>query len=188
MTKNEKAKMLAGEYYMDSDPQLVAERRAARQLIYKYNHAPAENEELRQEVLEELLGKHDKVFIEPTFRCDYGSNIYLGKNFYANFDCVFLDVCSITIGDNCLMGPCVHIYTASHPLDPVKRTNGTEFGIPVRIGHNAWIGGNVTILPGVTIGDNVVIGSAAVVTKDVPSNVVVAGNPAKIIKHIPQSE
>ena len=106
----------------------------------------------------------------------------LGKEFYANFDCVMLDVCPIHIGDNCMLAPGVHIYTATHPLDAEERNSGVEYGKPVRIGNNVWIGGRAVINPGVTVGDNVVIASGAVVTKDVPANAVVGGNPAKIIK------
>ncbi len=126
----------------------------------------------------------ESIYLEPNLRCDYGYNIHVGENFYANFDCVFLDVCEIRIGDNCFIAPGVHIYTATHPLDPNERSSGVEYGKPVKIGNNVWIGGRAVINPGVTIGDNVVIASGAVVTKDVPDNVVVGGNPAKIIKPI----
>lgn len=125
-----------------------------------------------------------EAYIEPTFRCDYGYNIFLGNNFFANFDCVMLDVCPIRIGDNCMLAPGVHIYTATHPIDPVARNSGAELGKPVTIGNNVWIGGRAVINPGVTIGDNVVVASGAVVTKDVPDNVVVGGNPARIIKKL----
>lgn len=126
----------------------------------------------------------ENIYIEPNIRFDYGYNTYVGENFYANFNCVILDVCEVRIGDNCLLAPGVHIYTATHPLHPVERVSGKEFGKPVKIGDNAWIGGNAVINPGVTIGNNVVIASGSVVTKDIPDNVVVGGNPAKIIKHI----
>jgi len=109
---------------------------------------------------------------------------HVGKDFYANFDCVFLDVCPIHIGDNCMLAPGVHIYTATHPVDAIERNSGLEFGAPVTIGHNVWIGGRAVINPGVTIGDNVVIGSGTVVIRDVPSDVVIAGNPARIIKKL----
>ncbi|QEU60679.1 hypothetical protein KDRO_D03730 [Kluyveromyces lactis] len=184
MTRSEKEKMLIGEPYLCMDPELVEERLKARRLVYDFNQSKPEDEALRERILDKLLGKHDNAFIEPNFRCDYGSNITVGKNFYANFDCIMLDVCKIEIGDDVLLGPGVHIYTASHALDPIERSKGVEFGIPVKIGNRVWIGGNVTILPGVTIGDNAVIGSGSVITKDVDANVVVAGNPAKFIKHI----
>ncbi len=143
---------------------------------------PPDEKTERQNILAELLGQSEGAYIEPSFRCDYGYNISLGKNFYANFDCVMLDVCPVRIGDNCMLAPGVHIYTATHPLDAEERNSGVEFGKPVTIGNNVWIGGRAVINPGVTIGDNVVVASGAVVTKDVPANVVVGGNPAKIIK------
>src|SRR5699024_11494468 len=133
----------------------------------------------------ELLGGTvDVIYIVPTFLCDYCSNIYVGENFYANVDCVMLDVCEIRIGVNCMLAPGVHIYTATHPLHPVERNAGKEFGKPVTIGNNVWIGGRAVINPGVTVGDNAVIASGAVVTKDVPANVVVGGNPARVIREI----
>ena len=133
--------------------------------------------------MSQLLGSSgDHLYIEPNFRCDYGYNIHVGHNFFANFDCVFLDVCDIRIGDNCLVGPGVHIYTATHPLDIEQRLSGVEFGKAVRIGNNVWIGGRAVINPGVTIGDNAVIASGAIVVKDVPANTVVGGNPAVVIK------
>ncbi|MBD3108810.1 sugar O-acetyltransferase [Bacillus sp. AGMB 02131] len=137
----------------------------------------------RAEILQELSGSiGEAIYIEPTFLCDYGYNIHVGKNFYANFDCVFLDVCEIRIGGNCFVAPGVHIYTATHPLEAQKRISGAEFGTPVTIGDNVWIGGRAIINPGVKIGNNAVIASGAVVTKDVPDNTVVGGNLAKVIK------
>lgn len=183
--KTEKEKMLAGENYNPSDPELVAGRTHAREKIHDFNHSPVADLDKRTSTIRELFGETgDQFFIEPSFRCDYGSNIYVGENFYANFDCVLLDVCDIRIGDNCFIAPGVHIYTATHPIDPHERNSGIESGKPVTIGHNVWIGGRAIINPGVTIGDNVVIGSGAVVTKDIPDNVVVGGNPAKVIKWV----
>ncbi|QED64719.1 maltose O-acetyltransferase [Escherichia coli] len=180
----EKEKMIAGELYRSADETLSRDRLRARQLIHRYNHSPAEEHTLRQQILADLFGQVTEAYIEPTFRCDYGYNIFLGNNFFANFDCVMLDVCPIRIGDNCMLAPGVHIYTATHPIDPVARNSGAELGIPVTIGNNVWIGGRAVINPGVTIGDNVVVASGAVVTKDVPDNVVVGGNPARIIKKL----
>lgn len=185
MMKTEKEKMLSGELYNAADAELVRDRLNARRLSRLYNQTLETEESLRTELLKELFGSMgQQLYIEPTIRCDYGYNIHVGENFYANFDSVFLDVCEIRIGDNCFIAPGVHIYTATHPLHPIERTSGVEYGKPVQIGHNVWIGGRAVINPGVTIGNNVVIASGAVVTKDVPDNVVVGGNPAKIIKTI----
>ncbi|MEI4768068.1 sugar O-acetyltransferase [Psychrobacillus sp. FJAT-51614] len=183
--KSEKEKMINGELYNPADPELLKEKLNARRLTRLYNQTLETEEDIRTELLRELFGSTGKtLFIEPTLRCDYGSNIHVGENFYANFDCVFLDVCEIRIGDNCFIAPGVHIYTATHPLNAEERISGVEYGKPVNIGDNVWIGGMSVINPGVTIGNNVVIASSSVVTKDVPANVVVGGNPAKIIKQI----
>ena len=178
-------KMRSGQMYAPADAELFALRQKARRLTRLYNSTTEEDFERRQALLCELFGRvGENSFVEPTFRCDYGCNIFVGKNFFANFDCVFLDVCPITIGDNCMFGPHVCIYAATHPLDPGERNSGRELGRPVTIGDNVWIGGSAVINPGVTIGNNAVVASGAVVTKDVPDNVVVGGNPAKIIKTI----
>lgn len=183
--KTEKEKMLNGEMYDPADPVLVKEREEARRLVRLFNQTTEQEDEKRIELLKELLGSTGKdVYMEPNIRFDYGYNTHVGENFFANFDCTFLDVCEIHIGDNCMLAPGVQIYTATHPLDPVERNSGKEYAKPVIIGDNVWIGGHAIINPGVTIGDNVVIASGAVVTKDVPNNVVVGGNPARIIKEI----
>jgi len=178
----EKRKMIAGEPYHPGDETLRADRLRARQLIHRYNHTSPDERAERNALLSELFGRDHDAYIEPSFRCDYGYNLFLGQNFYANFDCVMLDVCPIRIGDNCMLAPGVHIYTATHPLDAAERNSGLEFGKPVTIGDNVWIGGRAVINPGVTVGDNAVIASGAVVVKDVPANAVVGGNPARIIK------
>ncbi|XTZ40582.1 maltose O-acetyltransferase [Salmonella enterica] len=180
--KDEKEKMIAGLPYRPGDETLRADRLRARQLLHRYNHSSPEGKAERIAILKELLGRSDGAYIEPSFRCDYGYNIFLGKEFYANFDCVLLDVCPIHIGDNCMLAPGVHIYTATHPLDAIERNSGIEYGKPVTIGNNVWIGGRAVINPGITIGDNAVIASGAVVVKNVPDNVVVGGNPARVIK------
>ncbi|MFC0562081.1 maltose acetyltransferase domain-containing protein [Halalkalibacter alkalisediminis] len=183
--KTEKEKMLNGELYQAADPELVQERLHARKVTRLYNQTLETEEDKRKQLLIELFGSTgNHIYIEPTFRCDYGYNIHVGENFYANFDCVFLDVCEINIGDNCFIAPGVHIYTATHPLNPTERISGAEYGIPVSIGHNVWIGGRAVINPGVKIGNNVVIASGAVVTKDIGDNVVVGGNPARVMKQI----
>lgn len=182
---SEKQKMINGENYLASDNELVRNRENARRITREYNATIETDTVQREKILKEFFGSTgERIFIEPTFRCDYGYNIHVGDNFYANFDCVILDVCPVNIGKNCFIAPGVHIYTATHPLDPFERNSGIEFGKPVSIGDNVWIGGRSIINPGVTIGDNVVIASGSVVTKDVPNNVVVGGNPAKIIKEV----
>ena len=181
--RSEKEKMTNGEMYLSGDETLVNERINARRLMRIYNNTIETEMEKRKEILEELLGEvGENIFIKPTFKCDYGYNIKVGDKFYANFDCVILDVCPVTIGKNVFLAPGVHIYTATHPLDAVKRCSGAEYGKAVTIGNNVWLGGRSIITPGVTIGDNVVVAAGAVVVKDVPDNVVVGGNPAKIIK------
>lgn len=177
--------MLAGQYYDAADAQLVAERLACRQLLHQFNHSGPSQGGERKAILSQLLGSHgQKFYIEPPFWCDYGNNIEAGNNFYANFGCTLLDVASIKFGDDVQLGPGVHIYTATHPLDAELRKSGIEYGKAITIGNNVWIGGNSVICPGVTIGDNSVIAAGSVVTKDVAENVVVGGNPAKIIKGI----
>lgn len=181
----EKEKMIRGELYIPADEELANERTRARQLTRLYNNTLETENAKRYEILRTLFGTiGPDAYIEPTFKCDYGYNIHVGDHFYANFDCVILDVCPVHIGESCFMAPGVHIYTATHPLDPTERTNGSEYGKPVTIGNKVWLGGRAIINPGVRIGDNVVVASGAVVTKDVPGNVVVAGNPARIIKTI----
>ncbi|MGQ5176764.1 sugar O-acetyltransferase [Bacillus halotolerans] len=183
--KTEKQKMLDGELYNADDPELRIERMNARRLTRMFNDSLETDSKKRTRLLKELFGSTgEHVYVEPIFRCDYGYNIHVGENFFANFDCVFLDVHEIRIGDNCFIAPGVHIYTATHPLHAHTRISGAEYGIPVIIGHNVWIGGRAVINPGVKIGNNVVIASGAVVTKDVPDNVVAGGNPAKILKRI----
>lgn len=182
---SEKEKMLNGELYDADDPELVAEREHARGLTRRYNLTAPDDHEKRRDLLEELLGSlGEECHVEPPFRCDYGYNIHVGENFYANFDCVILDVCRVEIGQNCQIGPSVHIYTATHPLDANERIKGPEYGQPVTVGDNVWIGGQAILNPGITVGDNAVVGSGAVVTEDVPDNVVVQGNPATVVKEL----
>ena len=181
----EKEKMLKGDAYIASDLELVKDRQQARILTRLYNQTIETDDYTKTEILRKLLGSTgENVYIEPSFKCDYGYNIHLGENFYANFDCIMLDVCEIKIGKNAMLAPNVQIYTAYHPIDPKLRISGIEYGSPVTIGDNVWIGGGAIINPGVNIGDNVVIGSGSVVTKDIPSNCVAVGNPCKIIKNI----
>lgn len=179
----EKQKMLAGEGYFAFDEELVKDRNRCRRITRLYNSTTENETKEREEILRELFGSvGENVYIEPDFKCDYGYNIHVGKNFYANFNCIFLDICKIKIGDNAMFAPNVQIYTAYHPIDAKTRISGLEYGAPITIGDNVWIGGGAIITPGVTIGDNVVIGAGSVVTKDIPSNTVAVGNPCKVIK------
>lgn len=181
--KTEKEKMIAGELYFANDPELVADRMFARSQSQIINQA--ESAELRSQLLKETFGRTGKkIYMEPVINFDYGYNIFVGENFYANFNCTFLDVSTIEIGDNCMFAPNVQLYTATHPLHPVKRNSGLEYAKPIKIGNNVWLGGGVIVTPGVTLGDNVVVGAGSVVTKSFPDNVVIAGNPARIIKAV----
>ena len=181
----EKEKMLSGKLYMASDAELRKEAKKCRKLIRLFNNSTEEEIDYRTSLLKDLFGKVGKnVFIEPTFRCDYGKNIYIGDNFFANYDCIILDVCKVEIGNNVMFGPRVSVYTAGHPIDAEVRITGLEFGQEIKIGDNVWIGGNTIINPGVKIGDNVVIGSGSVVTKNIEDNVIAAGNPCKVLRKI----
>lgn len=181
--KTEKEKMIAGELYFSEDPELVAERKQSRLQMRLINQEL--DDAIRSQLIKETFGQTaGKVYIEPQLHFDYGYNISVGKNFYANFNCTFLDVCPITIGDNCMIGPNTQLLTALHPLNPVKRNSGLESGKPITLGNNVWLGGGVILLPGVTLGDNVVVAAGSVVTKSFGDNVVVGGNPARIIKNI----
>ncbi|RYL94331.1 sugar O-acetyltransferase [Sporolactobacillus sp. THM7-4] len=181
----EKEKMIQGKYYNAGDPELASDRLHARSLVKEFNDTGVNEKAKRTTLLKTLFGKTgEKIYIEPFFHCDYGFNIRVGEHFYANFDCIILDCAPVTIGNNCMFAPGVHIYTAAHPIDPEERIAGAEFAKAVTIGDNVWIGGRSIINPGITIGSNVVVGSGSVVTRDVPDNVVVAGNPARMIKKI----
>eukprot|EP00835_Amoeboradix_gromovi_P003058 NODE_190_length_15503_cov_0.365814.p6 type:complete len:187 gc:universal NODE_190_length_15503_cov_0.365814:413-973(+) len=182
---SEKLKMINGEMYYAMDPDLTKDRINARMLTRQYNNSLESELDKRQELLVKLFSAVGaNCFIEPTIKCDYGYNVKIGNNFFANFDLILLDVCPITIGNNCFFGPGVHIYTATHPLNAAKRISGVEYGKPVIIGNNVWICGGAIINPGVKIGNDVVIGSGSVVTKDVRDSVMIAGNPAVFIKEI----
>ena len=184
-SKTEKQKMLDSELYFAGDVQLTAERVVARKLIHEFNASLPKDIDRRDQLLRQLFGGvGESLTIEPSFRCDYGYNIYFGDNVFINFDCVILDVCRVDIGNNVLFAPGVHLYTATHPLDVKERLSGLESGLPIKIGDNVWMGGRSVVNPGVTIGNNVVVASGAVVTKDIPDNAVAAGVPAKIVKYL----
>ena len=175
-------RMVAEELYDPNDPVLVEMRRASRDLQRRFNDETDEGE--RKKLLHELIpNASPDTYIEPPFRCDYGQHITLGAKAYFNFNCVILDVAEVTIGDFCLFAPGVQIYTATHPMDYMKRRE-REFAKRVRIGNDVWVGGGAIILPGVTIGDRVVIGAGSVVTKDIPSDVLAAVNTCRTIKNL----
>ncbi|WP_034867780.1 sugar O-acetyltransferase [Clostridium lundense] len=182
--RTEKEKMLAGDLYYDGDEELIKERDYARNLTFEFNHTNPAEKEKKQKILKKLIVSKGSIRIEAPFNCDYGYNIEVGENFFANYGCTILDVTKVTIGDNVLLAPNVQIYTACHPIDPAERLTGKEYAKPIVIGNNVWIGGGTIICPGVKIGDNVTIGAGSVVTKDIPNNVVAVGNPCKVIRNI----
>ena len=181
----EKEKMLAGEVYDACNADLVEELNAVKVKCQQYNNLLPTDFAARNAMLVEMLGQADKdTFINQPFYCDYGKQIRVGKRFFANFGLTILDEALVTIGDDCFVGPGVHIYTACHSTNPTERATRREWAEPVTIGDNVWLGGNVTILPGVTIGDNCTIGAGSVVTHDIPANSIAAGNPARVIKKL----
>lgn len=182
---SEQEKMLAGMLYTAQDPELVAAHRRALRLTQRYNATGEDQAEEREALIQELLGSFgEDGVIMPPFRCDYGSQIEIGDHFFANYDCLFLDVCPITIGSHVMLGPRVCLYTAAHPLSCEVRDTGLEYGKPITIGNSVWIGGNVIVNPGVTIGNEVVIGAGSVVTHDLPDGVIAAGNPCRVLRRI----
>ncbi|PSC67235.1 maltose O-acetyltransferase [Micractinium conductrix] len=185
-----KERLLAGQPYDANDPELVDDRIACRKLLRQFNQElEYDDAEGRKQVLRQLLGGFDEgnpPWIEPPFFCDFGYMITVGKGFYANFNCVFLDCGPVKIGDNVLLGPAVQIYPVGHHVDPAERAGveGLEFAKAVTIGDNVWIGGNAVLMPGVTIGEGSTVAAGAVVTRDVEPYVVVAGSPAKVIRRL----
>lgn len=183
MPKTEKEKMLAGEPYQASDPELLAERLHARELCQTLAAlSPRAPEAEKTDLLTRLFGAPTDVDITPPFFCDYGYNIRLGKNVYFNFDCVVLDANRVDIGDNVLFGPAVQLYTATHPMSAGERRRGIESAQPITIGNDVWVGGGTIIRPGVTIGDGSVIGAGSVVVRDVPPGVFAAGHPCRVYR------
>ncbi len=177
--------MLAGELYLGSDPELFAERARARRLLRAYNQSTEEELEQRGTLLTQLLGQVGTgVWIEPPFHCDYGSHIRLGDRVYMNFNCIILDCNAVVLGDDVFLGPGVHFYAATHPLDADERIKGPELARPITVGAKTWIGGGAIICPGVTIGEGCTIGAGSVVTRDIPPYVFAAGNPCRVIRSL----
>lgn len=171
-----------------SDEAVMEEQKVCRRILQRLNTVDRSDFDEIGRIVEELLGKSEKAFINPPFYCDYGSHIEVGKNFFANYNCTIIDVAKVRIGDNCQFAPNVAIYTAGHPVHPVSRNSLYEYGVEVTIGDNVWIGGNTVVLPGVQIGSNTVIGAGSVVTKDIPEWVVAGGNPCKVIRKITEAD
>ena len=181
--RSEKEKMLAGELYRATGPELTEGRRRAQRLLARYNASDPDDSAGRMALLRALFGAvGDGADIQPRFCCDYGSNIRLGRNAFVNYNCVFLDCAPIEIGDDLQMGPAVQLYTATHPVEPELRAAGLELARPIRIGDNVWIGGGAIVLPGVSIGDGAVVAAGSVVRRDVAAATVVAGNPARMVR------
>lgn len=186
---DQRERMLSGLPYKAWLDGLTEEREACKAVLYELNMLRPEERQRIPEILKKLFGKTgDTVWVEPPFHCDYGWNIEVGENFGANYGLTILDVGKVTFGDSVVIAPNVLITTAGHPVHPVSRNSGYEYGIPITIGSNVWLGGGVIVLPGVTIGNNVVVGAGSVVTKDIPDNVIAAGNPCKVIRRITEND
>lgn len=186
---SEKEKMISGKLYKAFDKELLNERQYAKEQIFNFNSFRPNEVAKRNEVIKKLFGKtKNTFFIEPPFRCDYGYNIEIGENFYSNYNLIILDCAKVIIGDNVLIGPNVSIYTAGHPVHYEIRNQEYEYALPIHIGNNVWIGGNVIINPGITVSDNSVIGSGSVISKDIPGNVIAAGNPCKVLREITEDD
>jgi maltose O-acetyltransferase len=182
---SEREKMLAGELYLANDPELVQQRRQARQLFAAYNRTTQDEPAERDRLLRALLGHcGEKVWIEPPFYCDYGIHINLGVGVFLNFNCIFLDCAMIEVGDNVQLGPFVQLYTAYHPVPALERIAGPELASPIHIGKSCWIGGGAIVCPGVSIGANTTIGAGSVVVRDIPPNVVAVGNPCRVVRQL----
>ncbi|MCU6747987.1 MULTISPECIES: sugar O-acetyltransferase [Lachnospiraceae] len=187
--EEQKARILSGRMYNDLTPELVEARRRAVEVTEEYNASYGKASEVREAILRRLV-RHagEGAFFEPDFHCEFGFNITLGKNFYANFGCILLDPGEIIIGDHVLFGPRVSIYTSRHAYDARERAAGACFAKPVKIGNNVWVGGGVHMDHGITIGDNTIIGAGSVITRDIPANVVAAGAPCRVIREIREDE
>ncbi len=177
-------RMISGKPYRPGDPEISAARRWARDLEYRFNHTPPGERAQRQALIRELFGSVGTFEIEPNLHVDYGINIHVGDEFYANANCVLLDVAPIHIGDQTMFAPAVQLLTATHPVDAQERVSGLELGQAIRIGSRVWLGGGVIVCPGVTIGDDVVVGAGSVVVRDLPDRVVAVGNPARVVREL----
>ena len=185
MSLTEREKMIAGELYLASDPELAEGRLRARRLWQRFNQGDPGDRALRAGILAELIGRLGAgVEIEAPFYCDYGSQIEIGDGVFVNFNCVFLDPGPIRIGERTMIGPNVQLLTADHPRDPHLRVSGPELAFPITIGARVWIGGGAIVCPGVTIGEGTTIGAGSVVTRDIPAGVVAAGNPCRVIRPV----
>ena len=187
---NEKEKMINGLLYDPfADESLIQDRIKCKTLCQEYNSTKYAEMNKRKEIIKSILGSTtDKFLIEQPFQCDYGYNITIGDNFYANHNLIILDCAKVEFGDNVFIGPNCAFYTPQHPLDAETRITGLEYAFPIKVGNNVWFGGNVVVLPNITIGDNVVIGAGSIVTKNIPSNVIAVGNPCKIIRKITKED
>ena len=186
----EQEKMESGLLYDAAAPELLVKLQTTRNKLFELNYRllPSQTRE-REQLLREILGTAPKRFnIVSPFLCDYGHNIHVGENFFANFNCVMLDEAPITIGDNVLIAPNVGLYTAGHPIDVERRNQWLEYAWPITIGNNVWICGGVTIAPGVTIGDNTIIAAGSVVVGDIPANVIAGGNPCRVIRPVTEAD
>lgn len=187
--KTEKQKMLSGELYRASDEDLVADKMRCREAMRRFNQSVPESDQWKTAKRDLLPNAPDSVYIEPPFFCDYGIHVAFGENVFINFNCTILDVAPVTIGHRVMMANNVQLLTATHPLDVQRRVYDlVEYGLPISIGDNAWLGGGVIVLPGVTIGKNCVIGAGSVVTKDIPDNTIAVGNPAKAVRELTAEE
>ncbi|MCX6363313.1 MAG: sugar O-acetyltransferase [Actinobacteria bacterium] len=181
----EREKMIAGQLYRCADPELVAERIHARQVVRAYNATDPAAADERRALLSALFAQFGEgAALEPPFHCDYGWNIALGDGAYVNVDCVILDCAPVTIGALALIGPGVQLCAATHPVEPAQREAGQEYALPIVLGRSVWIGAGVVVGPGVTIGENSVVGAGSIVTRDVPADVVAAGNPCRVLRHL----
>lgn len=185
----QKERMLAGLPYRANDPELKQMRTENKLRVAEYNQLTRDQQEEMDQLIRQILGGTGKeILVEPPIHFDYGRNTTVGERFFANYNLTVLDVCKVTIGDNVMLAPNVSLYGAGHPIHPDARNSGYEYGAPITIGDNVWIGGSACVLPGVTIGNNVVIGAGSVVAKDIPDNVIAAGNPCRVIRPITEED